>query len=720
VSVAWKPTDRPANPFMPAALEERTGTTGADGRFAVEGLQDGPYDVTAAAPGFLAAAQNGISPGAEEVVLVLGAAATVRGIVTNTDGTPVDGATVLRKVKARAASTNPFLARAQRDPSIAAGAGGVFEMSGIPPGPHELYARAKGYADSAPVKVQATEGAATEGVTLVLPPGSSVSGRMTRKADGSALGGAVLWVRTDEMPFTPTDAAEILGTVPAAPTDSISATTNDDGAFVLAGLSPGRVTIEARAAGCAPRTVAAVEVGTSGLAVEMSQGGQVEGTVWDQEGRTAEGTTVILQQGMMGTGFVRTATSARGGGYRIERIPPGSYSIFVLDPESPMGMAGMKSVAVRDGETTRQDFGKRAAGGPVEGAVTADGKPVDGAAVMLMGGPGGMQVAQTGSDGRFRFDHAEAGEYSVTVQRGAMGTGGTQSGKVKVAPDGTIARIDLELSTLTVEGVVVDAETGKGVGLAQAVLLAPGAGGGASLEDVMARQKGQSFTDGEGRFRIGGVPSGTFRLRVTASGFAEAEVEGVAAGGQPVRVALTRGIEFTVTVLAPDGKPVSGANLVPQDAGGREGIAFDFTLARTTGADGVAKFRLQPGRYVLRATATGYPIATQQVDAAQGQATIRLEAGGILEVVVRGAGGTLVSGATVKLLDAQGQEVREGMTMSNFLGTGGSTDDKGRARREGLSPGTLKVVVTTPAGKTAKADAVITAGATTTVEVATE
>jgi protocatechuate 3,4-dioxygenase beta subunit len=706
--------------FFGMVADATNATTSADGRFEVKGLQEGPYDVAASAPKYLEGTVSGIDAGAD-VTVTLGAAATIRGVVvTAKDGTPVAGATILRRGKQARGTGNPILDQFQRDPAVSAGADGTFEISGLAPGQYEVFARAKGYAESPHVKIDVAAGATHEGVSLGLPPGSALAGRVVRKSDGTGVEGALVWVAADSGPFRAPDLAEITGEAPTAPPDSVSAKTAADGSFVLEGLTPGKVTLEVRAAGFASRSVPAAEVPSGANLVEMSEGGAMEGLVFDKSGVPTEGAQVILTQAMMGMGYTRTATTDRAGRYRIERIPPGGYSAMVLDPDSPMGMGGMASVSVRDGETTKKDFGKRAAGAPVEGTVVAEGRGLEGATVMLVGGAAGFLVAETDANGRFRIDHVEAGEYSVMVQTAASMGGGSPAGRVTVGADGKVQSLSLEVSLLAVEGSVTDAETGTPIGFAQVVLLDPAKGSGATLQDMLARQKGQGFTDATGRFRIANVPKGTFSLRVTASTYAEAEVEGVVAGGQAVRVTMSRGIEFAVTVTGPDGKPVAGAMVVPEDAGGREGLAFDITMTKSTGPDGVARLRMQPGRYVFHVRATGYPSASVTAEAAAGSAAVRLEAGGGLEVLVRGAGGAPVAGATVRLLDATGAAIDEAATMANFLGAGSTTDAEGRARRDGLRPGAVTVVVKTPTGKEARAAATIVAGDTTKVEVATE
>ena len=107
-------------------------------------------------------------------------------------------------------------------------------------------------------------------------------------------------------------------------------------------------------------------------------------------------------------------------------------------------------------------------------------------------------------------------------------------------------------------------------------------------------------------------------------------------------------------------------------------------------------------------------------DAGQGAITVRLEGGGVLEATVRGAGGVPVAGASVRLLDASGAEIRSSLHLGNLFGAGATTDAAGRVTRDGLRPGKVTVVVRSPSGREARAEASVAAGAVTKVDVAVD
>lgn len=712
----------PANPMV--AMMGVGGATAAfvtdvEGRWKASGLQHGPHTVTASAPRYLDGTARDVADGATEVTLTLGAGVTLRGrVVAAETGAGVGGATVFRKGRTSGPGAAPWMQGLAGDPSIVAGPDGSFEISGLLPGPWELYARAKGYAESGRLKVSGAAGETVSDLSLALAPGSSLSGRVLRKGAGTPIEGALVYVPLGKGPMASMNASDLTEGEPSAPADSESAKTGPDGSFVIAGLTPGKVTLEARAQGLAPTTMSGTEVPGGPVVVEMSEGGAVEGVVYAEDGRVHEGVTVMSQRGMMGQG-ARMSTTDREGRYRIERLAPGAYQVMVLDPESPMMVGGVASVTIRDGEVTKHDFGKPGAGRTVSGEVLRDGKPFPGATLVLLGGGSGMRLAEADAAGRFRFQGVTPGDYSVAVQSETFG-GGNTSVRVSVGADEDPAAVRLEVSSLAVEGTVADAETGNPVPMAQVLLLAPGSGRGGSIQDLVARQKGQTFSDANGRFRIGDVPSGTFSLRVSAAGYAEATVDGVVPGAAPSRVTMSRGVELAVTVLGPDGMPVANASVVPVDATGEEGNPFDLSMSKITGGDGVARLRLSPGRWSIQVRAASFPEVEVAAEASQGALTVRLEAGGVLDVTVLGAGGAPLAGASVRLLDASGAEIRPSLHLGNLFGGGATTDASGRLTRDGLRPGRVTVVAKTPSGREARAEATVAAGAVTKVEVAAE
>lgn len=677
---------------------DASGTTDDAGRFALDGLQEGPWSLTAKAEGHLDATADDVPQGATDVVLQLRAAAAIRGIVRDVDGQPVAGAWVHRKGGRRAGGGNPWLAMLSGDPRVLTAADGTFELPELEAGRYTLYARRQGYADSESVKLQVAAGESLAEIELVLRPGESLVGRVIEKGSGNAVPGAIVYVALGSGPMAGMNPQDFVDGDPSAPPGSISTQSGEDGRFTLEGLTPGKVTVEVRTKDHAPASLSRIDVPGGEVIVEVGRGGRVEGVVLDAAGNPVSGTQVILSGGAMGFGRQRVATSDANGFYEMDRVVPGAYQIMKMDSASAFGVGGMGTVAVREGETTRHDFKPDATGAIVSGVVEREAKGVEGAMVILTGGSVGMRMTTSDAKGAFSFDGLPPGKYTVSVQTDILG-GGTTSESVTLEERQVLSDLRLRLSSLALEGRVVDAETGKGIGFAQVILFDPTVGTLSSLEEIVSHQRGQAITDAKGQFKISGLADGTFSLRVSAAGYAEETREGVKPGAN-LSIRLDPGAAFEVTVVGPDGEPVVGATVVAVDASGRETMAFGMGgLEAITNAQGVATLRLAPGRYAIIAESAGLPSGSVDVDAGRGAAVVRLEQGGGIEIVVRKAGQP-VAGAQVALLDEAGNPIVKRVSMGNFLGSGATTDAAGRALREGLPPGRVTVVVTPPEGGT--------------------
>ncbi len=691
---------------------DATGAADAEGRFRIEGLQEGPYTVTAKASGALDGEVTGVAQGATDVVVQLRAAAGIRGIVRDADGNPVGGAWVHRKGGKRRGG-NPFLAMLAGDPRVRAAADGTFELTELEAGRYQVYARRKGYAESEKVKLQLAEGESAEDVELVLRQGESLTGRVVEKGSGNAVEGALVYVLEGTNPMGGFNPREMIDSEPSAPAGSISTRTDSGGAFALDGLTPGRVTVEVRSRDHAPASLSRIDVPGPDVTVEVGMGGRVEGRVLDAAGRAVGGVQVILSGGAMGFGRQRTATTDPSGDYEIDRVVPGSYQIMKMDGSSAFGVGGMSTVVVKERETTRHDFEPDAGGGGIAGVVQRDGAPVEGAMVILAGGNVGMRMSSSDAKGAFSFDGLEPGSYTVSVQAELMG-GGSKAAAVKVSEGEKVTGVTLQLSSLSLAGRVVDAETGRGVPLVQVILFDPGAGSLSSLEDIMRNQRGQAITDDRGRFEITGIEDGTFSLRVSVNGYSEETREGVRPGAD-LTIRLDPGTEIEVTVVGPDGAPVTGATVIARDARGRETMTIGMGgLQAVTDGSCVATLRLGAGRFTIVAESPGLPASSADVDAARGSVTIRLEQGGGVEVIVR-QGGRPLAGAKVSLLDESGAPIAKRVSMGNFLGAGGATDSAGRAVREGLAAGRVTVVVTPPDGEPVRKTVSVSRGHTVAV-----
>ncbi len=720
VEVTWA-SGAPANPMAAmmggGGRPDARGKTDADGRFSLIGLQAGPYTVTAKMAGYLDATLDDVPQGSPEITVTLGAAATLRGhVIDENSGERISGAWVIRKGGKRAGGA-PWMAMLRQDPRVLTDDQGAFEITGLDPGKYTLSAERKGWAKSADVAVECESGAVTEGVELVLRTGEILNGRVIERGTAAPVEGAVVYVSTAEGPLAGMNMADITGGPPSAPAGSISAKTDPGGAFQLQGLTPGTVTIHVRSEHHAAGTLGNIAVPGTDVTIEVGAGGTVEGVVLDSDGNARTGITVMLTAGAMGFGGARQTTSGSDGSYRLGKVVPGSYQLMMMGGENAFGMEGMTPVVVRDGEVTTHDF-RPAVGTPVSGLVMRDGKPLSDAVVILTGGTVGMKMSTSDAKGGFRFEGLAPGEYTVMVQSNLMG-GGTNSQKVVVGETGVVADLRIELSSLVVEGRVLDAVTGDGVPMAQVILLESGSGGFTSLDDIVSNQRGQAITDDRGRFKMSGVSAGSFALRVTASGYAQKVVEGVSPGGAPFDVRVDPGSEVVVTVLGPNGKPVANATVVSEDASGNETLPFGMGFDSGTNAEGQVTLKLGPGRYTLHAESAEYPAGSAQVDSQAGSVTIRLTSGGSIDVTVT-RNGEAVPGVRVTLLDADGSPLTKRVSMSNLTGSLSATDTAGRLVRDGLPGGRVTVAVQTPGGAEVRRETTVTPGRTARVTVELE
>jgi hypothetical protein len=176
-------------------------------------------------------------------------------------------------------------------------------------------------------------------------------------------------------------------------------------------------------------------------------------------------------------------------------------------------------------------------------------------------------------------------------------------------------------------GVAIDA------GVIAGTLRAAGAGG---ADDGVT----PTPTGADGRFVIGGLEPGRYRLRVTGTGLLAAELRMVAVPADDTRIVVARRVAIE-GVVTDGGKPVIGANV------GIRGDAIGGTLeVKTDLKGGFAVPDLPEGRYQVFAWQG--PLAARAVRVA------RLGAGPFTPVELRLEAGTIVIGRIVDRADSTG------------------------------------------------------------------
>ncbi len=321
------------------------------------------------------------------------------------------------------------------------------------------------------------------------------------------------------------------------------AITDEQGRFVLEGLDPGTTRLVVQHPSFAPAVKELRPGAERDAVVVLEDGGSIEGTVSDSDGRPVAG--VRLATDWPGV----TATTGAGGRYRLDRVPSGDAGI----QRQALGTSGdveRKKTTVRAGETGRLDF--RIGSAALEGALARGGEPVVGADISLhqpLGGAKGLRAEEyllqsTTSDeeGRYRLVGVRPGRATLTVN---LGTESLVMPAYVAGDSG--ARLDLDLPAHVLEGMVlgVDGKPIVGACVASELLRAAGdspahigrvagdgAGETADAEQDEPRGYSRVNTDGEGRFRLSVEEPDVANVTVCtcASGCQEIAVEDAAGG----------------------------------------------------------------------------------------------------------------------------------------------------------------------------------------------
>lgn len=521
----------------------RYAQSAADGQFLLEGVRRGRWVVSVVAPGYVLPEPVEIDAGAGPLELTVVAGGAIEGRVVDGGGRPLANVAV----RALRAGSEQELS-GEREQSLLAHFGG-----------RALVAAAAWDAQVAarrdPRFVPRGElGVLLGPIPLIPPPGA-------RPARRAQLDGAELAPELAQLARPPTfDVPE------AARSRWVS---DEQGRFVLRGLTPGRYTLRAR-------SPSQVEARRAGLVVTA--------------GATQAGIELVLPAGTVLRGVVRSSRGAPVVGARVVASAPeaaevetqtggdGSYrlppvaGVVRLEVSAPAHASASRrvdtgQVAGSVSAERTEDFSLVSYDAVISGVVDdARGAPVAGARVTIEAGPAKGRSAVTASDGTFRLEalppqparlyleHAELPAMQVQAEP-------SRSVRAVMAFGGGIA------------GRVLD---DAGLPLASVRVVASGPAG-TSAEDATGKDGGFSFT---------ALRPGTWRLAAQKSGLLPASrtltvSAGAARGELTVRevvLTLARTASAGGTVRDARGGRVAEARVVVRGAGGQ--VAEGLTDAR--------------------------------------------------------------------------------------------------------------------------------------------
>ncbi|MGE3767777.1 MAG: carboxypeptidase regulatory-like domain-containing protein [Kofleriaceae bacterium] len=555
----------------------RYARSGDDGVFRIEGVPNGRWIADAFSPGYLSPGGVEMEAGKGVPELALAKGAVVEGKVVDGEGKPIEGATVRALgLGDKGVETSELVEMDQ-----------LRRFSGI------LLAQApaagtSGMGAGDPTFLPRGELGVMLGPIPPLPaPGAAV-------AKPATIDPAMAQMATEAAPLASSGRPPVW-------------TTGADGAFRIHGLPKSKLVVLAIAPGFAegrskPVSVEGAQVVT-GVDVVLSPGTFIVGKVTDQHRVPVVGAQVSAKPEV---GNPMDAFTDAEGEYRIGPVSgtvdmhASSYGHGDANREVELPLA-----KGRTAEEHREDFTLVVADATLAGTLDdANGTAVKGAQIEVVGGAGDGRRAVVAADGTFSIDMLPAGPLRIRVRHPDYPPAELDT----AATSGAAQRVRLQIPLGgAIEGAVIDATSGA----PQTSILISATGPGGAVAEATS--------DKNGRWRLGPLAPGTWKLTVTLPGFLafskEVDVTAARTPGQTsvrdVRLDLQRGALVGGTVRDARGQRLAGATVRVVPASGT-GMAVEGTT------DNLGEFK-------IRDAPTGDLIITATKDNATGatRATVR-------------------------------------------------------------------------------------------------
>ena len=391
--------------------------TDGSGEFRLTGLLGDLYRIETEHAGFSSASQDAIAAGSQEVKIVLSTPGAIAGRVINAEtGTPVQDFELLLT---RGRSPLPD---GQREPvKVAASVDGSFLLDDLDTGDWTLFVRAKGFTMARNYVDDLQPGQSTDDLIVRLEPAQPIAGIVV-DGNGQPVRNAQIFLDHIRLDFVRSGIP--LEKEPGARTDQ-------NGEFLIDTLTPDARWLIVCHDSFAPNFEAIPPLGQNrtGMRIVLNQGGKVEGTI-----------TTAMESG--NTDSPRFSVRARYAGYPEEsplgpidipcepdgtysydRLPPGlleltaslTYGLPVHGPAQSL----RRTVTIKEGGTSTEDFVFQQYNAVLEGTVTGEGRPVYRARVraefMNADGDSVLFYAAADDKGHYRFDGLPSGTLKVTA-----------------------------------------------------------------------------------------------------------------------------------------------------------------------------------------------------------------------------------------------------------------------------------------------------------------
>lgn len=652
-------------PGTEASIE---GYTDEAGRFAIEDLPAGVYDLEATASGFAPISIRSVEIASESTEIDLGEitlepGAVIEGRVTDLRGSAIEGAQVFVAESMIQAAFMRVNRRRQREPAALSDVNGFFAVADRRVGEVvDLTIKTPGFAQG---RVLAVEAPTDQPIAVRLSRTSRVRGEVV-DTRGRAISGAFVWV----------SARVSIG--PGTSTHSTGqATTADNGRFVIEEIDPGEIEVKVEAEGYRNANLTGLmvepEQDLENLRIVMEPGAAVSGRVTDASGRPLAHAMIQLSEGGRSyAGFQIGDTSDNDGRYRLEGIAPGRQSVTASHEDF---QSTTRQIEVELGEN-RLDLTLEAGVTIFGRVVDESGEPVAGADVALDSySPTNWQEQGAVSDtqGAFAIRGVAQGSFTLRATKEGFATGLVE---------------DLEVGTDDLGGIEIRLTPGAAI-VGRLLGLEPSE---YPIVQVMAfklpRQTYMGRVDGEGNYRIDDLAPGDYVVRAQVGMSARSAQDTVSVTAAPAETLLDLEFESGLTltgVVLRGGEPTSGAFVTA--------IGTDVASSSRGMTNNEGRFDLKglkPGKHALNVSNFQSGLNhIEEIDLeSDREVVIWLESASVSGLVLDASDSRPLDGATLRLESLDPQSPQEGFRMPSTT----TADSSGFFRFAEASSGTHRLV----------------------------
>ncbi|MFI8687005.1 carboxypeptidase regulatory-like domain-containing protein [Rossellomorea sp. NPDC077527] len=548
--------------------------TDENGEYLIEGLPQGTFDVKAQLQDYAISVNSVfLSPGESEElnIALIPFPATVQGTIRDAViQDPISGALV----KVVIPNTDIVVG------SIITSSDGTYSIGNLPAGSYNVVISSDGYATAIVPVILVPNG--TETVNADLDPNpAGITGTVFNAQTGVGIPGALVRVFNSDGVFI------------------ASTLTDESGFYTISGLAQGQYTVIASADGFGDgMAIVTLTPGeTENLNISLSnQTATLRGTVQDAVNHQPI-QSALVQVFRIGTSIPIASVLTNGSGeYEITGLAPREYRVVF----SADGYASeVFRIFLTNGEVQilNAELGRQPASirGQVTDANTGD--PIQSAGVITVISGSGIVVASTltDQDGNYILTGLASGDYNVIFSAEGYVS---QTSMITLSPNETaILNAALEPNPATITGNVRDAITFAAIENALIQVFTPD-----------GRLLGTTLTDMDGNYTISGLPGGNVVVIVRALGY-QSQIQ---------VIALIRGTTTTLNFLL-EGNPSSVSGTVTDI---QTGEPISQVLVQIFPVGSLVPIRstltdpngfyiltgLPPGTYVIRFTASGYPV----------------------------------------------------------------------------------------------------------------